>query len=102
MKNNKHIYEYIMKDISKIVKKHISEAEEAKTDVENVADKLIIDINKHKMPLETAISLLKIISKGHEKNITYNEVSYDKLIPELESRLEKKSVNDNYKIKRFK
>ena len=35
-----------MKDVSKIVKQHIYEAEDAKTDVEVAADKLISDLKK--------------------------------------------------------
>ena len=98
MKNN--IYGTLMKDVSKIIKKHLSEAEEAKTDVEIAADALIADLKKSKKPLDVAIGLMKIISKGIEKKITYKDVSYDKLIPELESRLKEHSVNDNYKIRR--
>ena len=98
MKNN--IYGTLMKDVSKIIKKHLSEAEEAKTDVEIAADALIADLKKSKKPLDVAIGLMKIISKGIEKKITYKDVSYDKLIPELESRLKERSVNDNYKIRR--
>lgn len=94
------MYESIMKDVSKIIKKHISEAEEAKTDVEIAADALVADFKKHKKSLDMAIDLMKIISKGREKQTTYKDVSYDKLIPELESRLKERSVNDNYKIKR--
>lgn len=98
MKND--IYGTLMKDVSKIIKKHLSEAEEAKTDVEIAADALIADLKKSKKPLDVAIGLMKIISKGIEKKITYKDVSYDKLIPELESRLKERSVNDNYKIRR--
>ena len=90
MKNN--IYGTLMKDVSKIIKKHLSEAEEAKTDVEIAADALIADLKKSKKPLDVAIGLMKIISKGIEKKITYKDVSYDKLIPELESRLKEHSV----------
>ena len=102
MKRNTQIYETIMKDVSRIVKKHISEAEEAKTDVEIAADALIADLKKYNKSLELCIQLMKIVSKGHEKQMKYKEVSYDKLIPELESRLKEKSVNDNYKLRRRK
>lgn len=100
MKDN--IYESIMKDVSKIVKKHISEAEEAKTDVEVAADALVADLKKFNKPLDMAIQLMKIISKGREKQTKYKDVSYDVLIPELEKRLKEKSVNDNYRIRRRK
>ena len=100
MRRNRRMYESIMKDVSKIVKRNILEAEEAKTDVEIAADALISDFKKHKKPLDMGIELMKIISKGMEKKITYKDVSYDKLIPELESRLKEKSVNDNYRIRR--
>lgn len=100
MKDN--IYESIMKDVSKIVKKHISEAEEAKTDVEVAADALVADLKKFNKPLDMAIQLMKIISKGREKQTKYKDVSYDVLIPELEKRLKERSVNDNYKIRRRK
>ena len=104
MKRNTQIYETIMKDVSRIIKKHITEAEEAKTDVEIAADALIADFKKcnNTMSLESCIQLMKIVSKGHEKQMKYKEVSYDKLIPELESRLKEKSVNDNYKLRRRK
>lgn len=102
MKRNTQIYETIMKDVSRIVKKHITEAEEAKTDVEIAADALIADLKKYNKSLELCIQLMKIVSKGHEKQMKYKEVSYDKLIPELESRLKEKSVNDNYKLRRRK
>lgn len=100
MKNSRNMYESIMKDVNKIIKRHISEAEEAKTDVEIAADAFVADVKKNEFSLDTAINILKIVSKGQEKKITYKDVSYDKLIPELESRLDKRSVNDNYKIKR--
>ena len=102
MKRNTQIYETIMKDVSRIVKKHITEAEEAKTDVEIAADALIADLKKYNKSLELCIQLMKIVSKGHEKQMKYKDVSYDKLIPELESRLKEKSVNDNYKLRRRK
>lgn len=102
MKRNTQIYETIMKDVSRIVKKHITEAEEAKTDIEIAADALIADLKKYNKSLELCIQLMKIVSKDHEKQMKYKEVSYDKLIPELESRLKEKSVNDNYKLRRRK
>ena len=100
MKDN--IYESIMKDVSKIIKKHISEAEEAKTEVEVAADALVADLKKFNKPLDMAIQLMKIISKGREKQTKYKDVSYDVLIPELEKRLKERSVNDNYRIRRHK
>ncbi len=100
MKDN--IYESIMKDVSKIIKKHISEAEEAKTEVEVAADALVADLKKFNKPLDMAIQLMKIISKGREKQTKYKDVSYDVLIPELEKRLKERSVNDNYRIRRRK
>ena len=44
-----------------------------------------------------AVGLMKIISKGNEKKVFYQNVSYDKLIPELEKRLKEKSVNDSFR-----
>jgi len=99
MRTNKHIYNSIMKDVSKIVKQHINEAEDAKTDVEVAADKLISDLKKsnNALSLDMAVGLMKIISKGNEKKVFYQNVSYDKLIPELEKRLKEKLVNDSFR-----
>lgn len=100
MKSNRNIYNTIMSDVSKIVKRHLEEAADTKTEVEVAADKLISDLKKNDKNLETCIELMKIISKGHEKNISYEEVSYDKLIPELEKRLKEKSINDSFRTYR--
>lgn len=99
MRTNRHIYNSIMKDVSRIVKQHINEAEDAKTDVEVAADKLISDLKKsnNALSLDMAVGLMKIISKGNEKKVFYQNVSYDKLIPELEKRLKEKSVNDSFR-----
>lgn len=97
--NKQHLYNSIMKDVSRIVKQHINEAEDAKTDVEVAADKLISDLKKsnNALSLDMAVGLMKIISKGNEKKVFYQNVSYDKLIPELEKRLKEKSVNDSFR-----
>ena len=96
------MYEKIMSDVSKIVKRNLLEAEDAKSEVEVAADKLISDLKKFNKDLETGIELMKIVSKGHEKEVKYGDVTYDKLIPELEKRLKEKSVNDNYNKRRFR
>ena len=99
MKSKRNLYESIMKDVSKIVKRRLMEADDHKNEVEAAADKLIADCKKYNKKLEYCIDLMKIISKGHEKQTKYQDVSYDKLIPELEKRIKEKSVNDNYKNK---
>ena len=96
MRNNRNIYNTIMSDVSKIVKRRLEEAADTKTEVEVAADKLISDLKKNNKDLETCIDLMKIISKGQ----SYEEVPFDKLIPELEKRLKDKSINDNFRTYR--
>jgi hypothetical protein len=96
MRNNRNIYNTIISDVSKIVKRRLEEAADTKTEVEVAADKLISDLKKNNKDLETCIDLMKIISKGQ----SYEEVSFDKLIPELEKRLKDKSINDNFRTYR--
>ena len=96
-RNNKYnkrlLYESIMKDVSKILKRKLTEE---KTEVEIAADTLINDLKKHRKDLQFAIGFMKILSKGRESKTTYKNVSYDKLIPELEKRLKSdKSLNDS-------
>ena len=75
------MYEKIMSDVSKIVKRNLLEAEEAKTEVEVAADKLISDFKKFNKDLETGIELMKIVSKGHEKEV--NTVSWHPVHEEI-------------------
>lgn len=96
MRNNRNIYNTIMSDVSKIVKRRLEEAADTKTEVEVAADKLISDLKKNNKDLETCIDLMKIISKGQ----SYEEVPFDKLIPELEKRLKDKSINDSFRTYR--
>ena len=96
MRNNRNIYNTIISDVSKIVKRRLEEAADTKTEVEVAADKLISDLKKNNKDLETCIDLMKIISKGQ----SYEEVPFDKLIPELEKRLKDKSINDSFRTYR--
>ena len=94
---NKKIYDSLMKDISKVIKKQILESDDHKSEIETAADKLVADLKRYNKSLDMAISMMKIISKGHEKEVKYQDISYDKLIPELEKRLKERSVNDSYR-----
>lgn len=85
---NKKLYENIIRDISKVVKQTLNEEEKIDDKVIAAADMLIKDLKRNKKDLKFSIDFMKIISKGRESRNYYKGVSYDKLIPELEKRLE--------------
>jgi hypothetical protein len=93
MNKNRDLYNRIMLNVSREVKRLLESEDDVKTDVQKAAD-AICATNKTKEELKGAINMLKSVSTGNG-NFKYKGVSYQDLIPELENRLnDKKSINE--------
>lgn len=91
------LYRKIMSNVSRQLNRIINEAEndDVKTEVQKAADAFEKDIKSTKSNLGDAIQMLKIISKGKEKQFKYKDIPYSELIPELQKRVNgNKTVNE--------
>lgn len=91
--NNRQLYESIMKNVSKTVKRALME-NEYNLDVKQAADILIDELKTRnnsydfETELSGAIQMMRIISGNRKDRTYYKGVPYSVLIPELERRLE--------------
>ena len=86
--NKRVLYESIMRDVSKIVKKALIESEDKEqSELDKVVETLLKDLKTNNKDLDLCIEFMRIVSKGRESKTFYKGIPYSKLLPELEKRL---------------